>query len=246
MRSLVVEDRVEGEVELDWRDLDRVDFMPSPGTAQPTGRRLYGTLLTPGWAELTGFVAWDLDEVFDTDVLDGQSVHDREDYEIEFGEIAAIEYDSRSSARVLLVDGTELVLRGTNDVDRSNRGIEISDPGFGRAVVPWEELEVLTFHEQRAASGGYADFPYTGPVRGAVEARDGTTHVGQIRWDNDEAFAWEVLDGDMDGVTYDIELGRIASIARHESCGVTVTVLDGRVFELRGSNDVDAQNRGCS
>jgi hypothetical protein len=245
LREVIVEDVNGDEVELEWRDLDLVEFMPAPAGAPPPEReRLHGTLTTRGGVELTGFVAWDLDEVFTTDVLDGEDEVDRSDREIVMGDIAAIEWESSRSARVVLHDGTELILRGTNDVNRENRGIEISDPSFGRGIVSWEDFDALIFHDRRRAAGAYGAFTGSGPLYGMVRTTDGEEITGRIRWDNDEQFGWEVLDGWSEGVDYDIELGRIRSIERESPSRVSVTLLDGTTLELDGSNDVDRENKG--
>lgn len=245
LRSLVVQDAREGEVELRWRDLDRVDFMPAPdGAAPPAEDRLHGTLRTRSGLELTGPVAWDLDEVFASDVLDGESVDDRLDHEIPFGDIVSIAWESERSARVVLRDGRELVLRGTNDVNRDNRGIEVMDPDVGRAIVPWEELDVLTFHGPREDVGSaYAAFGGGRAMQGTVRTEGDEELVGTIRWDNDEQAGWELLDGRVDGIELDVEFDRIARIEKREH-GVAVTLVDGRVLELEGTNDVDRANQG--
>jgi hypothetical protein len=245
LRSLVVHDAREGEVELGWRDLDRIDFMPAPdGALPPAEERLHGTLRTRGGLELSGPVAWDLDEVFASDVLDGESVDDRVDHEIPFGDVAAIEWESDRSARVVLRDGRDLVLRGTNDVNRDNRGVEVMDLDIGRAIVPWDEFSSLTFHAPGEGTGSaYAAFGGGGAIRGTVRTEQGEELVGTIRWDNDEQAGWELLDGRVDGIELDIEFDRIALIEKRES-GVAVTLLDGRVLELEGTNDVDRANKG--
>lgn len=244
MRPLVVDDARRGQLELRWRDVDRVDFFPAPAEVpDPSEERLHGTLTTRGGAELTGFVAWDLDEVFTSDELDGDELEGRRERVIPFADIAAIEYESERSARVVLRDGGELVLRGTNDVDRDNRGIEISDPGFGRAIVEWGELDALVLHERLAAPAGYEDFAPAGRLFGTVFLASGAEVTGSIRWDNDEEAAWELLDGWSDGVDYDVELGRVAAVDRTRD-GARVTLLDGRVFELEGTDDVGPGNEG--
>ena len=43
---------------------------------------------------------------------------------------------------------------------------------------------------------------------------------------------------------FDIEFGLIKSIEKRSSRSSLVTVLDGRTFRLRGSNDVDDDNKG--
>ncbi|HSM60293.1 MAG TPA: hypothetical protein VK849_05825 [Longimicrobiales bacterium] len=77
-----------------------------------------------------------------------------------------------------------------------------------------------------------------------METGDGELLTGWIRWDNDEEHTWEILDGRDGDVDFDIELGRIASIRRLGPRGSEVTLLDGRTFELEGSNDVDDGNKG--
>jgi hypothetical protein len=87
--------------------------------------------------------------------------------------------------------------------------------------------------------------------------------TGWIRWDADEEFSWEILDGEDDRLTFDIELGQVAVIERTVGAtvqvsvgargpdvrgdtreGVRVTLQDGRTFALFGSNDVDEGNDG--
>ncbi len=46
------------------------------------------------------------------------------------------------------------------------------------------------------------------------------------------------------GVIFTIELGQVSRIERGEAFGATVTLLDGRTFELDDSNDVDWDNKG--
>ncbi|HUF75444.1 MAG TPA: hypothetical protein VMM35_04165 [Longimicrobiales bacterium] len=252
-RGLVVEDALRGEVELRWRDLDRVDFLTAPSTARaPAAERLHGTLRTRSGVELTGWVAWDMDETLDTDILDGDEGGRR--LEIAFGSLAAIRPEGRDAARVTLRSGEELVLDGTNDVDSDNRGIEITDPLLGRAIVQWEELGSLRFHAPAAAgwtagsaagpARAHAAFDGGRPLHGTVETRTGELWTGHVRWDNDEAFTWEILDGRSEGVDYDIELGLVGSIERVGSDSARVELVDGRTLLLEESNDVNHENQG--
>jgi hypothetical protein len=213
-----------------------------PGAPPPTAARLYGTLRTTGGVELTGYVAWDMDETLTSDVLDGE--HDGGDLDIGFGSVAAIEREGRDASRVTLATGEELILTGTNDVDSDNRGIEISDPALGRAIVTWDEFESLVFHAPESGRDTRADFDGGAPLVGTVESRNGERHTGRIRWDNDEEHTWEVLDGRSDGVDYDIELGLVRRIERAGSSAARVELLDGRSLLLEGSNDVNDENQG--
>jgi hypothetical protein len=240
----VVEDLERGEVELRWRDLDVVDFQPAPpGAAAPSSPRLYGTLRSRSGLEFTGYVAWDVDEILGSDVLDGEERG--RDRKIPFDRIAAIERDGSSGAIVILTDGEEVELRDSNDVDSGNRGITIADPALGEVTVDWDAFDALTFAEPRSdADGSYDGFDGGALLYGRVETEDGERFTGTIRWDNDEAYTWEILDGEADDVTFDIEMGRVASILRDGSWGSEVTLLDGRRFVLEGSNDVDEGNKG--
>lgn len=125
MRGIVIEDPVAGPTTVRWRQLERVEFLTPPADARPISSRLHGTVTTRGGVEFEGDIGWDLDEVLFSDVLDGRE--GRDDHAIPFGDIASIVRDGERASKVMLHDGTELLLRGTNDVDRNNRGIEVSD-----------------------------------------------------------------------------------------------------------------------
>ncbi|HKJ01033.1 MAG TPA: hypothetical protein VJ997_01225 [Longimicrobiales bacterium] len=243
LRGLVVEDAQRGEVELRWRDLDVVDFMAAPrGVEAPRARRLYGTLRVRSGAEFTGYVSWDVDEILTSDILDGE---DRgRDRKIPFDRIAAIERAGSSGARVILANGEELELRGSNDVDSGNRGIAVSDPGLGQVEVGWDDFEEVTFQAAPPGEGAYDAFDGGHPLFGAVRTRDGEEYSGYIRWDNDEAYSWEILDGRDGDVDFDVEFGQVDSIRRAGSRGADVTLRDGRTLHLEGSNDVDEDNKG--
>ena len=65
-----------------------------------------------------------------------------------------------------------------------------------------------------------------------------------VTWENDEAWSWEILDGQAGDVDLDVEFGQLRSIRRLGSWGSEVTLLDGRTFEMEGSNDVADGNKG--
>lgn len=204
--------------------------------------RLYGTVTTAAGHEFTGYVVWDTDEILGSDVLDGEERG--RDRKIPFERIAVIERAGSSASRVILTDGEELTLTGSNDVDSRNRGIGVSDPGLGQVLVPWREFVAVTFHVPRGRGVAYEDFDGGRPLYGTVVTRYGDGLTGRIRWDNDEEATWEILDGRDRGVDFDVELGLVDRIVRAGSWGVEVTLRDGRVLELEGSNDVDDGNKG--
>ena len=240
--DLTIEDPVRGTVRLDWDDLERVDFTEAPADAAPQSERLYGTLTTQEGRTFTGFVAWDSDEILATDVLDGEERG--RDLEIPFGRIASIHRYSSSGARVVLASGEELVLKDSNDVDDGNRGIIVADPELGQVTVDWAEFLDLSFSPAPADAAPRSRFDGGRRLSGTVETIDGRELRGTIRWDNDEQFTWESLDGAADYVEMDVEFANIASIAPLGDDGAEVTLRDGRTFEMSGSNDVDEHNKG--
>lgn len=243
LRELVVEDPERGQVSLRWRDLEEVQFMPAPARAPlPGAERLYGTLHARDGTTWTGFVSWDVDEILTTDVLDGEERG--RDRKIQFGQIRAIERSGSTGARVILRNGEEVVLRDSNDVDRSNRGIAISDPALGQIQVDWDEFEQLVFEPAPSGLARYDDFDGGHPLYATVLTEDGAEITGWIRWDNDEEYSWEILDGVQGRVTLDVEFGNVARIVRRGSWGAEVVLRDGRVLEMEDSNDVDEGNKG--
>jgi hypothetical protein len=242
MRELVVDVPGRREVELDWEDLDRVVFSAAPAGARASSGRLYGTVEDTEGSRFTGYVSYDLDEILESDVLDGREVGG-DDLDIRFSEITSIARLG-GGARVVLIDGTVLDLRGSNDVTRRNRGIQISDPNLGMVEVEWRDFEILRFHEADAVVG-YDAFDGGHLLRGTVTTQSGEQVEGEIRWDADEAGSWEFLNGrDEDDVVFTIEFGLVSRIERREAWGAQVTLLDGRTFELEDSNDVDWDNKG--
>jgi hypothetical protein len=242
IREIIIEDEKQGETELTWDDIERVDFEAARTDEVSTfGDRLYGTVTTRRGDEFTGWLCWDIDEVFANDVLEGEQ-KDRE-RKIKFDRIGAIERYSSSAATVTLKSGEELVLRGSNDVDESNRGILVYDPGFGQVQVSWDDFDKIEF-KIAPKSERYDDFDGGHTLVGTVTTEEGDSYTGRIRWDNDEESSWEMINGEFHNAQFDIELGKIKQIEKQSFRASKVTLWDGRSFVLRGSNDVDEDNKG--
>ncbi len=243
VREIIVEDGERGEVELKWRDIEIIEFFQAPASARSEyGYRLHGTLTTRSGLDFTGFICWDIDEVLSSDMLDGND-DNRRRRKIRFGNIDSIERNSSSSALVVLKNGEEMVLRGTNDVNEQNSGILVLDSQMGQVEVDWDEFESVTFSQPDFVPT-FDEFGYAGPLFGTVYTRDGDDYEGEIRWDDDEVSGWEFLDGSMDDITFNIEFSKIRTIERISSSGAEVILFDGRSFDLRDSNDVDDDNDG--
>lgn len=243
IREIIIEDAREGEIELEWDDIETIEFSAANNNETSSmGKRLYGTVTTRRGDEFTGFVCWDIDEVLTNDILNGD--HKGRSKKIKFKRIDAIERYSSNGATVYLKGDDELLLRGTNDVDDSNRGIIVSDPDFGQVVVEWDEFDKVTFEEVPRGIIHYKDFDGGKPLRGVVYTEEGDSYEGQIRWDNDEEYTWEMLNGDYHSVEFEIEFSKIKEIKKKSYRSSVVTILNGQTFRLRGSNDVDEDNKG--
>lgn len=260
LRKVLVTDSRGNVVELAWEELEAVDFMAAPPNARTGDRRLHGTVQLKEGPAFTGYLSWDVDKILTSDALNGEDSDER-NREIPFGRIASIR-PTGNGAIITLSDGERIELSGTDDVSDDNDGIHVADPGLGSVALDWTEIEEVRFHPAETPLGLDA-FDGGRRLRGTVLTADSTEVIGWIRWDGDEEYSWELLDGRDGNLGFDVEFGLIASIDRHhgETTSVTigptgmsvshpltegarVTLLDGRVFELDGSNDVDDTNHG--
>jgi hypothetical protein len=243
VREIIIETADEGELELDWYDIDHIEFMDGGDVESDMGERIYGTVTTSRAGEYTGWICWDVDETFTKDIIDGRDK--RRKRKIKFAKIGSIEKISSQASSVTTKDGKEIRLDDSNDVDSGNRGITISDRKLGRIIVEWDEFERLDLEEPPAdAYVSYDDFDGGKRMFGTVYDEEGESFTGYIRWDDDEEFTWEILDGDYRDVNFDIAFGNIKSIEKLSRRKSRITLWDGRTFQLRGSNDVNDENKG--
>jgi len=258
-RGVVVEGLDGGTRELDWEDLETVVLGEAPPGAEARAERLFGTVTDDTGHTYTGYVAWGRDEALTTDTLTGRDATGKQ--AIPFGRIVTVTRTPQG-ARVTLSDGGELSLFGEDDVSSGGGGVLISDPALGSVEVPWRDFREVRFHAPESSTP-YGAFADAHRLRGTVETADGDELMGWILWDADEAYSWEFLDGERDGVRFDVEFGKIAAMERFRrrtvgmtlgpegaeagtsrQDGVRVTLLDGRTLELDNSNDVDDGNKG--
>jgi len=238
MRGLVIDDQNEGEVSLDWDEVDLIEFSQGPGSGRDD-LRLYGTVETDA-GDFTGYIVWDRDESLTGDILDGDE--DGRSRKVPFERIQEIE-GRHSGSKVTLTDGKVLHLDGSNDVDHSNRGIDVTVPGLGLVKVGWDEFRAVTF-APAPPSRSYADFDGGHKLYGTVTDEDGNRYTGTVVWDNDETWDWEPLNGKDNDVAFAIPFENIKSITRESRRSAKVELNNGDVLFLSDSNDVDRDNKG--
>lgn len=239
--TIRVADATLGEVELEWKRIETVTFSAAPPGARPAETRLAGTLTTRS-REFDGFIQWDSEECLSGDRLDGDSDDGR--VSLAMGAVRSIERRSSRSSRVVLTDGRELVLDGTNDVDDDNRGIYVEDQRFGRVKVPWDEFERVDFADGRGSGRGYDAYPPGRPLAGRVTTVDGTVHAGRIVYDLDEEETWEMVNGTRFDVEYAIPFALVRSIEPRGSSAAEIVLTTGETLRLEDGQDVSDDNDG--
>jgi hypothetical protein len=238
--AIAIRDATLGEVELEWKKIDTIEFATTPPDIEPAGTRLHGTVITDA-GEFDGYIQWDKQECLSVDRLDGDTDDGR--MSIPMGSIASIERRSKRSATVILRDGRELELDGTNDVNDSIRGIVVEDPRYGRVEISWDEFERADFREPGPSGPGYDSYGPSGQLRGTVTDTDGNTHAGAVVFDLDEAFGWEFLNGKSFDIEYNIPFDMVASVVpRRDS--TEVTLKNGEELRLEDGQDVSDSNDG--
>jgi hypothetical protein len=156
-------------------------------------------------------------------------------FSIPFGHLAALEPGGNDRVRLELKTGETLTVVQGADLGPRVRSIVVETPE-GTVDLDWGDLGRVEF----SAGSGDAD---TDRLYGTVETSVGS-FSGFIVWDKDEALAQDVLDGEDDGRDREIPFGRIRSIESLGHRGSRVTLQSGDVMTLRGTNDVDDDNRG--
>ncbi len=238
---ITVNDAALGTVQLDWKRIDRIDFAKTPADAAVPGFRLSGTVATKS-GSYRGYIQWDSEECISVDKLDGES-RDAE-HSIEMGKIRGIRRLSDKRSEIELKDGRKLQLEGTNDVDEDIRGILIEDPRYGRVTVSWDEFESVTFDDPGSSGLGFDQFDDAGPIQGQVTSKDGQSQSGRIVYDLDEAFLWEMLDGERGSTSFTIPFALVQRIVPRGDDSAEVTLRSGEKLVLEGTQDTSDSNDG--
>jgi hypothetical protein len=247
-----------------------LDPSAAGAAGDPTGF-IYGTLTTESGNEYVGFLRWDDEEAFWDDLFHSakenldwldyvdtpqQRKHKRTEIKIfdwslhveggsdatsrmiiaRFGDIERIDPHGDDAARVTLKSGTVWEVEGaSNDVGNK---IVVDDASIGRIEVPWERIRSIVFREAPSDAE-----PPAWRLHARVETDSGDFE-GFIQWDKQECLSTDRLDGDTEDGDVSLEMGRLRSIERRGKRSSLVTLKDGRELRLRGSNDVNDENRG--
>ena len=133
------------------------------------------------------------------------------DVSIEFGKIKSIAREGFRSS-VVLNSGREMLLRGSNDVNSDNRGIIVTNDALGRVDIPWREFKRVTFDSPKGKMKSYSDYKNQKELSASVKTRNGDVLKGRLVFDLDEAYDYEVLNGEDDDIEYVIPFRNIDKI----------------------------------
>lgn len=237
--TITILDEELGSTKLKWSRIEEVEFMPTPSRLKNRiGDALYGTVEYYG-GSITGFIQWDHDERYTTNVLDGDTRDG--DMKIEFENIKSIERD-RSGSTVITNSGRELYLRGSNDVNSSNNGI-IVNTEFGRVDISWREFKKAEFTKAPNSGKPYSAFEVK-KLNGTVTTTSGKTLSGDLIFDLDEAYNFEMLQGSDHNIDYFIPFSSIKSFAPRNYDNATIILKNGTELLLGEGRDVSEQNDG--
>ncbi|MEM1322268.1 MAG: hypothetical protein AAGG75_18545 [Bacteroidota bacterium] len=235
-------DPQKGEVELNWTEVVLIEFMSPPADFKSAiGTAIYGTVRTQQ-GDFSGFIQWDKDERMSSDKLDGRTKSGKKS--IEFSDIALIEKWDKG-ANVKLHSGEEFYTYGTNDVNAENRGILITNEEIGRVEIDWSDFIEVSFSQQPEGSlKPYNQFKDPAALRGIVRTNSGKTLRGNIVFDLDEEFDFEMLNGEQGDSEYHIPFRNIKKIVPQGKRQSTVILRSNHTIKLDSSQDVNSKNDG--
>lgn len=233
-----------GIVDVSARKIRSIDFLPTARLSTAPGR-LHGIVVTPQ-GDFSGFLQWDRQECIGSDTLDGLSAGRK--ISVRFDTIRSIARESADSSRVALLDGREIVLSGTHEVGRGNRGVYVDDQRYGRVLVTWDAFDRVTFSPS-GSGPAYADFPPGRPLSGSITTRAGRRMVGRLVYDLDESETTDTLDAPSQRVDYTIPFALVAAIALPErdegnTARARVTLRTGEELQLELAGDLGKDNGG--
>jgi len=219
-----------GKEEVYWSDMFNASKKENKNLDYLTDRELDRLRDRNGYDNIiTRFVSvsWDWD--------DNEFVHE---FSTEFGNIKAIEVRSSDRIELELKNGDYLDLDGSgyNDIGAK---IRVMDYEIGMIQIYWRDIERIEF----MATPSQLKEKFGEPLYGTVRSDIGE-FTGYIQWDHDERLGSDVLDGDTREGDVSIDFDKIASIKRDGYSRSLVRLKSGRELELRGSNDVNDENRG--
>ncbi len=112
-----------------------------------------------------------------------------------------------------------------------------------RVDIPWSEFDAVTFLDKPTFATTYADFKSQIPLSGTVKAENGSLS-GDIVFDLDEAFNYEIIQGKNDDIEYLVPLRSIQQIVPKNYDNSYVVLRNGQKLLLGDAQDVSDRHDG--
>ena len=231
-----------GEFKISSQRIKRVEFRPFPNDYESKiGKPLFGKVETIK-GTYTGFIEWDKDERVALDKLDGS--YNNKENSFPFGKIQKIEKE-REGSTVILKSGKQIFVSGTNDVNKGNRGIIVSEGNVGKIEIEWEEFISAEFlSEEDIPELSYNSYPEAEKLGGSVKMINGDLIEGFIVYDLDESWSFEHLDGYSRELKYSIPFRNIKRIIPKNYNYSRIVLRNGQEIVLGDERDVNEKNAG--
>lgn len=235
----------EGDVKsFDLQDLKSVNFSQAPTNAKPFAEGIYGTI-TSSMGTFQGRVMWDKDERNTEMKLDGND--EKREYSIKFSEIVSIEKaEAGGASKVVLLDGQTLLLKGTNDVNNSNRGIWLDHPDLGRVEIAWSQFEKLVIEDIDVKWHDFSDYQnMSRKLSGTVVLKDGTAvQADALSYDMNQQSSAELLEAEIAGSTRLVLLAKYKSLTHIDDNSVELESHDSQKTMAFNERSVSRDNNG--
>lgn len=227
---------------IEWDEISRINFRDTPKDLQvERWMPLYGTVNTSN-GPVTGFIQWNRHKYLNAHKLSGKNRDDKS-VSYAFAYIARIEKQG-NQALIQLRSGENILLGTSSDVSSSNRGIVVMHPLHGRVVIEWKAFMSLTLQAQPATGLAYANYPRPARIYATVHTTDNKIYKGNCMFDLDEEWNVEMLEGNKDGLYYQVPFYYISKITPYRKHYSKVTLKNKETLLLGWANDVSDKNWG--
>jgi hypothetical protein len=228
--------------EFDLDDLKSVDFQAAPENAKHFDQAIYGTI-TSSIGTFQGRIMWDKDERMLSEKLDGDE--NGTDYEIKFADIKSIERKDNKSW-VVLNDGKNLLLGGTNDVNNGNRGIWVDHPDYGRLEIHWTQFSKFEAGDVAVDWLTFNDYlQHNKPLSGEVTLNDDTVlQADEMAYDLNQQSGAELFYVEVNEANRQFPMRHIKKLVKREDQSATLTLKDGSEIVAYGERAVNRDNNG--
>lgn len=223
-----------------WDEISRINFKST--LADPQLMRwapLYGTVNTSN-GPVTGFIQWNRYKYLNAHKLNGKTLNN-EPISYAFAYIARIEKQDKQ-VLLQLRSGENIQLSEADDV--SNATIVVMHPTYGRVLVEWKVFRSFTPQAPPSTGLAYDDYPTPDRLYATVQTTDNRHYEGACVFDLDEEWNVELLDGNKDGLYYQIPFYYISTITPYRQHYSSVRLKNNSTLLLGWANDVSDRNWG--